>query len=86
MNRRIETIVEEARKLTAEEREVLLVRLQHEFIDEGADGTPEEIEAAWAQDLDRRLDRAERGETTFIRHEDSMAGLRLELARMRSGK
>lgn len=81
MNKRVETIIEEARKLTAEERELLFILLQHEFDDEGSDGTPEEIEAAWEAELDRRLDRAKRGETTSRPLEDVIAELRAQLAR-----
>ena len=65
MNTRVTSIIEEARKLTPEEREELFARLNHEFEDEAADGSPEEIEAAWNEEVERRVARAERGETTF---------------------
>ena len=76
MNTRVTSIIEEARKLSPEEREELFVRLNHEFEDEGADGTPEEIDAAWLEEVERRVARAERGETTWVSYEDMMAELR----------
>ena len=76
MNTHVTSIFEEARKLTPQEREELLARLRHEFEDEGADGTPEEIEAAWMEEVERRIAAFERGETTCISHEEGMAELR----------
>ena len=64
MNTRVASIIEEARKLTPQEREELLARLRYEFEDEGAEGTPEEIEAAWLEEVERRIAGVERGETT----------------------
>ena len=76
MNKRVTTIIDEARKLTVEEREELLLRLRLEFEDEAADGTPEEIEAAWLEEAERRVASFERGESTCISHEEGMAELR----------
>ena len=76
MNTRVKLIIEEARKLTTEERAELMLRLQHEFDDEAADGTPEEIEAAWMEEIERRVAAFERGETTSRSHEEVMAELR----------
>lgn len=82
MNTRVTSIMEEARKLTPEEREELILRLRHEFEDEGADGTPEEIEAAWMQEVERRVGRAERGETTFESADVVHARIRERLSRL----
>lgn len=82
MNTRVTSIMEEARKLTPEEREELILRLRHEFEDEGADGTPEEIEAAWMQEVERRVGRAERGETTFESADVVHARIRERLNRL----
>jgi putative addiction module component (TIGR02574 family) len=83
MNTRVKALVDEARKLTAEERADLLARLTNAFAikddDDGADGTPEEIEAAWLEEVERRIERADRGETTAIPHEDVMAKLRARI-------
>lgn len=77
MNKRVDLIVEEARKLTPAEREELFARLQVEFDDDLADGTPEEIEAAWVEEVERRIVRAERGETTSRPLEDVMRDMRV---------
>ena len=76
MNKRVASIIEEARQLTPEEREELLLRLRLEFEAETADGTPEEIEAAWMEEIERRIASAERGETTPVPHDQVMAELR----------
>jgi putative addiction module component (TIGR02574 family) len=80
MNKRVTSIIEEARKLSPEEREELFLRLREEFDD--SDGTPEEIEAAWAEELDRRIDKAERGEATFVPAEEVHERLRERLKRL----
>ena len=80
MNTRVTSIIEDARKLTPQEREKLLLRLQHEFADDESEGTPEEIEAAWVEEAERRIASAQRGDTTFISHEDGMAELRRLIA------
>ena len=80
MNTRVTSIIEDARKLTPEEREELLLRLQHEFDDDAAEGTPAEIEAAWVEEVERRIAAFERVETTSVSHEVVMADLRKLLA------
>jgi putative addiction module component (TIGR02574 family) len=82
MNERVKAIVEEARKLTSDERADLVETLQYEFRDDLADGTPEEIEAAWAEEVERRIKAAERGETTFIPAEEVMAEMQARLAKL----
>ena len=81
MNKRVETILDQARKLTPEERDELIARLRIEFEADDADGTPEEIEAAWAEEIGRRIDRAERGESTFVPAEVLIARLRAKLSK-----
>lgn len=66
MNDRIRTIVEEARKLTPDERREMFDWLDVEFALERSDGTPEEVEAAWLEEVERRIAKSERGETTFV--------------------
>jgi hypothetical protein len=75
MNERIRTIVEEARKLTPEERSELFGLLEIEFSSE-QDGTPEEVEAAWIAEVERRVARAERGEAEFVDFEEVMTRAR----------
>lgn len=73
MNDRVRAIVEETRKLTSEERRELVNLLEAELADEG---TPEEIEAAWMEEVERRVTAAERGETTFVDADEVLRGMR----------
>jgi putative addiction module component (TIGR02574 family) len=79
MNQRVELIVEEARKLTEAERAELFERLAMEFDGEPADGTPEEIDAAWLEEVERRAAAFERGETTSRPFDEVMASIRAKL-------
>ena len=82
MNKRVTAIVEEARKLTHEERLDLLELLHIEFSDdEASEGTPEEIEAAWVEEVERRVAKAERGETTFKSANEVFAEIRQRLGK-----
>jgi hypothetical protein len=76
MNDRIRNIVEEARKLTPEERREMFDLLEVEFADDEGDGTPAEIEAAWLDEVELRAARAERGETKFVDADEVLARLR----------
>jgi hypothetical protein len=75
MNSRVHAIVEEARKLTRDERMELLDLLEVEFPG-GSEGTPGEIEAAWIEEVRRRIAEAERGEATFIDADEVLAEAR----------
>ena len=77
MNDRVRAIVEEARKLTHEERVELFDLLDVEFASSASDGTPQEIEAAWLEEVERRIGEVERGETTLVDAEEVMARARL---------
>jgi Putative addiction module component len=76
MNERVRAIVEEARKLTPEERVELFDLLDAAFACDEGDGTPEEVEAAWLDEVERRAARAERGETKSIGFDEAMARAR----------
>ena len=76
MNTRVTSILEEARKLTLDEREELVLRLQVELDGDESEGTPEEIEAAWMEEVERRAAAFERGETTSRPYEEMMTDLR----------
>jgi putative addiction module component (TIGR02574 family) len=76
MNDRIRNIVDEARKLTPQERLELFDLLEVEFAGNEGDGTPEEVQAAWLEEVERRIAAAERGETTFVDAEEVMARVR----------
>ena len=76
MTQRVNDIIEEARKLTPAERLQLFDQLEILFLGDEGHGPPEEIEAAWLEEVERRIGAFERGETTAIPHEDVMAELR----------
>jgi len=80
MNKRVELLVEEVRKLSLSEREELLKRLHLDLDGADSDERPEAIEAAWAEEVKRRIEMAERGETVSLPHEQVLAELR-EIAR-----
>ncbi len=67
MNQRVKSLVDEARKLTPDEQWELLRQL-HEVVedDEVAGGTPEEIEAAWMEEVERRAAAVARGELHLV--------------------
>jgi hypothetical protein len=71
MNDRVRTILDQARQLTARERQELLDLLEVEFASD-SEGTPEEIEAAWLDEVERRIEAAERDGTTFIDFDEAM--------------
>ena len=82
MNKRVTAIVEEARKLTHEERLELLDLMHIEIAcDEAAEGTPEEIEVSWVEEVERRIEKADRGETTFVDFDEVMAKARALIRR-----
>jgi hypothetical protein len=72
MTAAVQAVLEQARRLSAEERAELF-KLLDELDDEDADGTPEEIEAAWAEEVGRRDALVESGEMTLHELDDVMA-------------
>ena len=76
MNDRVRAIVEEARKLTPQDRLELFDLLEATFVGDEGEGSPEEIEAAWLNEVARRLARAERGESVAVDYEEAMARAR----------
>jgi hypothetical protein len=77
MSKRVTAIIEEARKLTHEERLDLLDQLRIELSTDDADeGTREEIKAAWLEEVERRMEKARRGDATSIGHDEMMQKLR----------
>ena len=82
MNKRVEAIIAEARKLAPHEQDELVRRLVlARDDDEPADGTPEEIEAAWIEEVERRIASVERGESELIPYEEVISQLRQRLVR-----
>jgi hypothetical protein len=76
MNERVRAIIEEARKLTPEERRELFDLLEATFAGDEGDGAPEEIEAAWLEEVEDRIARVERGESVLVDYEEAMARAR----------
>ena len=69
-------IIDEARKLSREERREMFDLLEAEFAGDQGDGTPEEIEAAWLEEVRRRIAAADRGDATFVDAEEVIARAR----------
>ena len=80
MNQRVKILADEINGLTPDERSELMDRLGVLDRDEPDDGTPEEIEAAWMEEVERRIAARERGEVTLIPAEEVIARLRAKLA------
>jgi hypothetical protein len=78
MNDRLRSIVEEARKLTPEERRELVDLLEVELNSE-QEGTPEEIEAAWLEEIRERIAQSERGETVPVEMAEAIARARARI-------
>jgi hypothetical protein len=76
MNERVRAIIEEARKLAPEERRELFDLLEATFAGDEGDGAPEEIEAAWLEEVEDRIARVERGESALVDYEEAMARAR----------
>jgi hypothetical protein len=76
MNERVRAIIEEARKLTPEERRELFDLLEATFAGDEGDGAPEEIEAAWLEEVEDRIASVERGESVLVDYEEAMARAR----------
>jgi Putative addiction module component len=79
MNQRVRMIVDEARKLSRAERLEMFDLLEAEFAGDQGDGTPEEIEAAWIEEVRQRIAKSERGETTPVELEEAMARARARI-------
>jgi putative addiction module component (TIGR02574 family) len=78
MNERVKRLTEEIRKLPPEEQADLideLIVLTYRKPDP-------EIDKAWAEEAERRIDALERGETQTIPYEEVMARLRMRFGPM----
>lgn len=68
-----------ARELSVKERGELISRLIASLEGE-PDGTPEEIAAAWDEEIARRIDDMEAGRVEWISHEQVMEEMRVRIA------
>ena len=71
---RIESLVEQAKLLTPQEREILAEEILATVI-----STPAEWEAAWIKECDDRIAAVDRGEMEVYDFDDVMAKLRAKL-------
>ncbi len=76
MNKRVDTIIEEARKLSQEERDELILRLHIEQERDDIEVSPGQLDEAWRVEIAKRVARAAKGETDFRAHDDVIADLR----------
>jgi len=76
MNERVQAIIDEARKLTPEERLELFDLLEATFAGDEGDGPPDEIDAACLKEVEDRIARVERGESVLVDYEEAMARAR----------
>jgi putative addiction module component (TIGR02574 family) len=77
MNERVKKLTEEIRKLSPEEQAELLEILQALNPTE----PDPDMEKAWAEEAERRIDAYERGETSAVPLEEVMARLRTRYPR-----
>ena len=77
MNERVKKLSEEIRKLTAEEQ----AELMDELLSLTYREPDPEIEKAWAEEAERRLEAYERGETRAVSAEEVMGRLRSRFPR-----
>ena len=76
MNQRVKSILDEVRKLTPDEQTEFMQQIWAVIDDEPAGGTPAEIEAAWDEEVARRIAARERGEGQLYDSKEVIAELR----------
>ena len=74
----MDSLLQQALTLSTSDRELLAIRLYESL--QPAEGTPEEIAAAWHQEIHARLDQYDRGETKAIPADEVFAELKARLA------
>lgn len=75
MSMPLQALVAEALQLPPDDLDALIVSLlAHRDADLG--DTPEEIEAAWVEEAERRVDAMERGEVAWVDGDEALARLR----------
>ena len=70
----VEELVSQAKRLSVEDRELLLLRLEVELAPESVDAT---VEAAWVAEAERRVDAVDRGEMGTVPWDAVRKGLGL---------
>lgn len=79
VNARVRRVVDEFLELTPDERELAIAEL--EASDEGQEAAPEEVEKAWAPELERRIEDVVEGRAQTRDVDDALAELRARYAR-----
>jgi putative addiction module component (TIGR02574 family) len=80
MNARTKKILDEAMTLPESERALLVAKLDASL---ESDGTPEEVEKAWAEELERRAENVMSGRSEGLDPREVIAGIRAELAALK---
>lgn len=68
-----------------EEQRIELANSLYESIDADEEASEAEVDAAWDEEIKRRLDEIDSGKVRMIPHEEVMAGLRAHIAKKRQG-
>lgn len=76
MSMPLETLESEAMQLSPDERRRLLLTLAIS-LDSEPDDTPEAVAKAWDEEIDRRLDRMDRGETVWVSGDEALRRIRV---------
>ncbi len=77
----LDSLLEQAMTLSVRDRELLANRLYESLLP--AEGTPEEIAAAWHQEIHDRLDQYDRGETQSFTLDECQASMEEAIERAR---
>ena len=80
----LDSLLEQALTLSISDRELLANRLYESLLP--AEGTPEEIAAAWHQEIHDRLDQYDRGEIKAFTWDECQAGMNEAIERARSAR
>lgn len=76
MNKRVDILIEAARKLTPEEQAELLERLPIEIEADPAEGSADEVAAAWVTEAKDRAGQIDRNEVELVPWEEVLSELR----------
>ena len=79
VNARVRKVVDEFLELTPDERELAIAELEASA--ESQEAAPEEVEKAWAPELERRIEDVVEGRTQTRDVDDALAELRARYAR-----
>lgn len=80
----VENLLEQALRLESDERAELAHRLLDSLDDDDLEMSSDEWSEAWAEEILRRIERVERGESQLIDWDDAKRRLRDSLAKART--